>query len=378
MANSAGPKPAGAALLQAWLHQSKDQGVIVLDRHGVILEWLAGTQEVLGYSAQEAVGHHIAMIFTHEDRSKGYPDHELAVAARDRSSEDSRWHVRRDGTRIWATGSVTAIRPRAGGEVQGFVKVLRDATDERAHVERLEQEVQALGRARQDHRQFLRGLGHEIRNPLSVMANAAALLERLVTDERGRKSLQLIEVQVDVLRRMADDLRDLSQPEPGRVRLEKSRIDLRDVMREVGDAMQAVAEDKAVAIQVLLPPSALWVDADAARMRQVLVNLVGNAIKYNKGGGNVWMNASVEGNEVVCRISDDGLGIFPPVLPRLFELFTEAGDGAERQGDPGVGLVLVRQLVELHGGTVQAKSAGLGKGAEFSFRLPVAGATGGA
>ena len=268
---------------------------------------------------------------------------------------------------------MTAVRDHEGGEVQGFVKVIRDKTDERAHVERLEQEIQALAQARQEHRQFLRSLGHEIRNPLSVLANAATVLERLTTDERGQKTLRLVAAQLDVFKRIADDLRDLAQPAPRKPRLDLARFDLRDVLREVGDAMQAVAEDKAVAIQVVLPPSPLWVDADAARMRQVVVNLVGNAIKYNNRGGNVWVTASVEADEIMCRVSDDGLGIFPPVLPRLFELFTHSGDGEdEGKEQAGVGLVLVRQVVELHGGTVQAKSAGLGKGAEFSFRLPVA------
>src|SRR6478735_9361517 len=130
MASFEGTRPDAAALLQGWLRQGKDQGVIVLDQHGIILDWLAGAQEILGFTAQEAVGHHIAMIFTHEDRAKGYPDHELAVSAKDRASEDARWHLRRDGTRIWVSGSVSSVRD-AGGAVQGFVKVLRDLTDER-------------------------------------------------------------------------------------------------------------------------------------------------------------------------------------------------------------------------------------------------------
>jgi two-component system CheB/CheR fusion protein len=368
------PPPDGTALLlQGWLRQAKDQGVVLLNRHGVILDWLAGAQEILGYSAQEAVGHHIAMIFTHEDRAKGYPDHELTVAARDRFSEDSRWHLRRDGTRIWVTGSVTAVRQHEGGDIQGFVKVLRDTTDERTRTERFAQEVKAMSDARQEGQRFLSHLGHEIRNSVSVLANAASVLERLMTDERGPRILHLLAGQVNVLSRVADDLRDVPGAEPGKMHLDLARIDLREVLQEVGDAMQAVAEDKSVAIEVMLPPSPLWVQADAARMRQVVVNLVGNAIKYNNRAGNVWVAASVEGDEVVCRVTDNGLGIFPPVLPRLFELFSQAGEsGDRRQGETGVGLLLVRQLVELHGGSVQAKSAGLGKGAEFSFRLPVA------
>jgi signal transduction histidine kinase len=137
--------------------------------------------------------------------------------------------------------------------------------------------------------------------------------------------------------------------------------------------MGAVAAEKSVRIHAILPPSPLWVNADAARIRHVAVNLIANAIKFNREGGNVWVAASEEGGEAVCRVADDGLGIFPPVLPRLFELFSQANEGEEKaEGGMGVGLVLVRELVELHGGTVQAKSAGLGKGAEFSFRLPIA------
>lgn len=312
-------------VLQRWLQDSKDQGVIVLDRHGVILEWLAGAEEVLGFPAQEAVGHHIAMIFTHEDKAKGYPDHELRVAASDHYSEDSRWHVRRDGTRVWVTGSVSAVRLDGHQEVQGFVKVIRDVTDGRTHVERLENEIAAL---------------------------KAVQAEREVAG-------------------------DAEHRESGQLQL--TRTDLREVLNGVADAMRPRAEGKLVTIEPLMPPTALWVMADAARLRQVVVNLVGNAIKFNNRGGKVWLSATEEGDEVVCRVIDNGLGIFPPVLPRLFALFSHDGEvEAEPRRHGGAGLVLVRQLVELHGGTVQAKSAGLGKGAEFSFRLPRAAAAGSA
>lgn len=371
MANSNDARPDKAGLLQRWLRESKDQGVIVLDRHGVIVDWLAGAEQVLGYSAQEAVGRHIAMIFTHEDRAMGFPDHELGVAASDRYSEDSRWHVRRDGTRIWVTGSVSAVRDDEGGAVLGFVKVIRDVTDERTRVERLEHEIASLMAAQEENRGALRFLGHQLRNPLSTVAAAAGVLERVTSDERGRKAVALLGQQLDVLRGMAEDLSSLARPRPGEVQLELATIDLRQVLQEVADLMEPLAAEKSVRIQVVMPPSPLWVRADAARIRQVAVNLVGNAIKYNRQGGNVWMVGNVEAHEALCRVMDDGLGIFPPVLPRLFELFSHEADAEEqRQRGTGMGLVLVRQLVELHGGTVQAKSAGLGKGAEFSFRLP--------
>lgn len=373
MAHSKEAKRDKVGVLQLWLRESKDQGVIVLDRHGLIADWLAAAEEILGYTAQEAVGHHIAMIFTHEDRTRGFPDHELSVAAHDRYSEDSRWHVRRDGTRIWVTGSVSAVREPGDTEILGFVKVIRDVTDERTRTERLEHEIASLAAAQEESRKSLRFLGHELRNPLSTVAAAAGVLERVTSDERGRKAVALLGQQLDVLRKMAEDLSSLARPQPGDVRLELARIDLRDVLQEVADLMEPLAAEKSVRIQVVMPPSPLWVSADAARMRQVAVNLVGNAIKYNRQGGNVWLVGNVEGHEALCRVMDDGLGIFPPVLPRLFDLFSHEADAEEkRHRGTGMGLVLVRQLVELHGGTVQAKSAGLGKGAEFSFRLPLA------
>ena len=188
------------------------------------------------------------------------------------------------------------------------------------------------------------------------------------------KVLKLVAAQLELLGRMADDLMHATAAEPRQVQLDLARLDVRDLLEEVAAAMQPLAmEKKSVTIHTLMPPTPLWVQADAARLRQVVVNLVSNAIKYNRQGGNVWLAASEEGSEVVSRVTDDGIGIFAPVLPRLFDLFSHGIEGEEKPREgTGIGLVLVRRLVELHGGTVQARSSGLGKGAEFTFRLPVA------
>jgi signal transduction histidine kinase len=235
----------------------------------------------------------------------------------------------------------------------------------------VEHEVSELGGAQEHTRRFLRTLGHELRNPLAVLTNAAMILERVVTDERGRRALQQITSQLGVVKRLADELMDVTRLELGKLRLEKTRFDLREVIESVAEGMQEAAAKKSIHLESFLPPTPLVVDADVARMQQVVANLLDNAIKYTHQGGSVWIRASEEGPEIVCRVQDTGIGIFPPVLPQLFELFTQASEGEEmRSGGIGVGLALVRQLVELHGGTVQAKSPGLGKGAEFVFRLP--------
>jgi two-component system CheB/CheR fusion protein len=368
----ASSNPTVSSLIANWLDQARDLAVVVLDAHGVVTAWLGGAQTVLGYAPDEALGKHIALIFTPEDRADGYPDYELKVAADDSYSEDSRWHVRRDGARIWVTGSVSAVRD-AQGAVQGFVKVMRDQTDQRARTERFEHEVSELDQVRKQTRVFLRTLGHEIRNPLAVLGNAAAILGRVVKDEAGSKAVKQLDVQLGALRRLADDLMDLNRLELGKVELVRSPVDLREVLENVAQGMQQAAAHKSIGLECILPPAPLMVEADAARVQQVAVNLIDNAIKYTHAGGSIWVKASVEGNEVVCRVQDTGIGIFAPVLPKLFELFTQADEGHDmRSGGIGVGLALVRQLVELHGGTVQARSPGLGKGSEFIFRLPVA------
>jgi PAS domain S-box-containing protein len=358
-------------IVALWLVQARDHALVALDTAGVIVEWLGGAEIVLGHTREEAVGRHIALVFTDEDKAKGYPDYELKVAAEDHYSEDSRWHVRKDGTRIWVTGSVTAVRDEAG-EVIGFVKVLRDMTDDRAHTERFEHEVSQLGEAREETRQFLRNLGHEIRNPLAVINNVAMILGRLVEDPRATRAVGQLQNQTKVLGRLADDLMDVTRLELGKVQLDQATIDLCTLLEDAVAGMQALAGEKSIQLEAVLPPSELMVNVDLTRIHQVVFNLLNNAIKYTHNGGSIWVKASVEGDEVVCRITDTGIGIFPPVLPRLFELFTQAPEGEQmRSGGVGLGLPLVRRLVELHGGTVQAKSPGLGKGSEFSFRLPV-------
>ncbi len=357
-------------LLGLWSLQARDHAIVVLDARGVVTGWRGAAEEVLGHAPHEAIGRHIGFIFTPEDRAKGYPEYELTAAAKDKYSEDSRWHVRKDGTRIWVSGSTCPVRG-PDGEVQGFVKVLRDLTDQREHIDRTENRVQELDEARVKVHTFLRTLGHEIRNPLAVLTNLQMIISRLSTDERMRKALTQFENQVAVLKKIADDLMDVSRLELGKVQMDMQPHDLRKLLQAGVDGMQSAAAAKGITVEITFPPSELMVQADAARIQQVVLNLLGNAVKYTHTGGTIWVRASEEGQEVVCRVQDTGIGIFPPVLPQIFDLFAQAPEVRDISGGGiGVGLALVRQIVELHGGTVQAKSPGIGKGSEFSFRLP--------
>ncbi|HEY0823037.1 MAG TPA: PAS domain-containing sensor histidine kinase [Ramlibacter sp.] len=368
------PPPGTDALITLWSTQARDHAVIVLDPEGTIVDWRGAAEEMLGFAPSEAIGRHFGFFFTPEDRTKGYPEYELTAAAQDRYSEDSRWHLRKDGTRIWVSGTTSAVRSPGGGTI-GFVKILRDRTDQREQIDRTENRVHELDDARRKVHTFLRTLGHEIRNPLAVLSNLHMILARLNPDERAQKALGQFANQLAVLKKIADDLMDVSRLELGKVQLELKVLDLRELLQSGVDSMQSAASAKQITLQSIFPASPLMVEVDAARMQQVVLNLLGNAVKYTHAGGSIWVRATEEGHDIVCRVQDTGIGIFPPVLPRIFELFAQAPEARDISGGGiGVGLALVRQIVELHGGTVQARSPGIGKGSEFSFRLPSAAA----
>ena len=256
---------------------------------------------------------------------------------------------------------------------------VRDIT-ERSRLQRLTEE-QAAALADLDRRkdEFLAMLSHELRNPLAPILNAALLLRlqsnrnRLVGIENPviHQSAAIIERQVGQLARIVDELLEVSRITTGRIQLHQERIGLSVVVENAVATVRALIEQRKHELTVLLPTPALWVHADAARLEQVIVNLLTNAAKYTDPGGHVWLTLQQESKEAVLRVRDTGVGIASEVLPRIFDLFTQAEQSLDRsQGGLGIGLALVQRLVEMHGGTVAASSV-LGQGSEFVVRLPV-------
>jgi signal transduction histidine kinase len=182
----------------------------------------------------------------------------------------------------------------------------------------------------------------------------------------------IIQSQVGALKRLAEDLMEVSRLEGGKVGLALAPVDLREVALRTVTALQPQARGKGVALECILPAGSLPVRLDEDRFQQVMLNLVGNAIKYTPAGGSVWLKPTQEGDEVLLRVEDTGIGIEPAMLPRIFDLFSR--EQAAQQVDPGglgIGLAVVREVVQLHGGSVQARSGGPGKGSEFTVRLPL-------
>jgi len=215
-------------------------------------------------------------------------------------------------------------------------------------------------------------LSHELRNPLSPILNSLGILQQMDTnDPIIHQAGAIIERQVNQMVRLVDDLLDISRITKGKLRLKAEPVELRAAMNRAAESARPLLDARHQQFSMLLPTEPLWVEGDPARLEQMAVNLLNNAAKYTDTGGLVRMTVAREENEAVVRIADNGIGISPVMLPQIFDLFTQVdGSPSRSHGGLGVGLALVRTLVEMHGGRVTAMSKGLGTGSEFAIKLP--------
>jgi PAS domain S-box-containing protein len=255
--------------------------------------------------------------------------------------------------------------PGPDGEVALVGGMAIDITD------RLRAEA-ALREADRRKDEFLAMLSHELRNPLAPLRNALHILKQPGVDEQVMGRVRdLAERQVRHMARLLDDLLDVSRISRGRIELRKEVLDLTAVVSRTVEAVRPFIEERQHELTLALPAEPLEVEADPTRLEQVLTNLLNNAAKYTEPSGHVWLTAERDASEAVVRVRDTGIGIAPEMLPKVFDLFVQGDRGLDRsQGGVGIGLTLVKKLVELHGGRVEACSAGLGRGSEFSVRLP--------
>jgi two-component system CheB/CheR fusion protein len=471
------------------MESATDFAVFFLDPQGRVATWDAGCERLFGYSGAEVMGQPDDLIFTGEDRAQGLPGQELSAAALGRAGGD-RWHVRKDGTRVWVRATVTALRDEGGG-LRGYAKVCRDLTEQRRAEEAVRDgerryralvenswdgvtlvgadgtvlettpitfrglgysEEEYVGRnafaflhpedapavgallgqllqqpggkltaqyrlRRKDgswvwvesvgtnllgepsvravvvnHRdvteqrqaaevlreadrrkdEFLALLGHELRNPLAPIRHAVQVLrQRQGEDAALRRAGDVIDRQVRHLALLVDDLLDVSRVRQGKVTLHKGEVELAAVVAHAVETWGPLIEARRQRFDLSLPPDPVRLEADPTRLAQVVANLLHNASKYTPEGGHIRLRAGREGSEVVLRLRDEGIGILPEMLPRIFDLFSQADRALDHaQGGLGIGLTLVKSLVEMHGGTVAAFSAGPGQGSEFTVRLP--------
>jgi signal transduction histidine kinase/ActR/RegA family two-component response regulator len=263
----------------------------------------------------------------------------------------------------------------ATGMVLGAVAAQRRRAEQSAAMNQ-DRLLLALAAARMNDRrknEFLAMLAHELRNPLAPILHAVDLLDGPLAPGDAPRWRQVIRRQAQHLTRIVDDLLDVARITRGAVRLDRRRVALPEVVAAVVETFRPLAAARRQSLSVTLPPYPVWLDADPTRLAQVLSNLLHNAMKFTPEGGRIELSAAEEAGQVVLRVRDDGEGMTPELLGRAFDLFAQGGAPLDRtQGGLGLGLTLVRQLVELHGGSATAASAGPGQGSELTVRLPAA------
>jgi CheY-like chemotaxis protein len=221
--------------------------------------------------------------------------------------------------------------------------------------------------------EFLAVVGHELRGPLAAIHNALQIVcVEGLDEEEHRSATSVIEHQVRQMTRLVDDLLDVSRLKHGKIQLQPERVDLKDVVERALETSRFLIDSRKHHLAVSLPEQAVFVEGDLCRLAQVVSNLLANSAKYTEAGGRIELAVEAQGDEAIVRVRDTGAGIAPAMLPLVFELYTQVPGCENRsQGGLGIGLSLVRNVIDLHGGRVQAKSAGLGQGSEFVVRLPL-------
>jgi PAS domain S-box-containing protein len=273
--------------------------------------------------------------------------------------------VQADGSVRWVTARGKAERDATGQPVR-MPGVLVDITARRL----LEDALRDADRRKDE---FLATLAHELRNPLAPLRNSLEILKIPRLDSGTlQQTRAMMERQVHHLVRLVDDLLDVSRVTRGKIELRKESVELANVVARAVETVQPLIAVQGHRLDLSLPNESLLLDADPVRLAQVVGNLLVNAAKYTEANGHIWLAATREGDAVTLRVRDDGIGIAPELLPQIFELFVQADHTSSKaQGGLGVGLTLAQNLVQMHGGTIEAHSAGLGKGSEFVVRLPL-------
>jgi PAS domain S-box-containing protein len=376
--------------LRLIMDNAREYAIFSADMDRRIISWNAGAERLLGYAEAEVVGRSGDIIFTPEDRHDGAPEREAAIALRDGRATNERWHVRKDGTRFWGSGAMMVMRDHHGPPL-GLLKIMRDQTEEQETKQALEQsqaelmaalrsaeqagaEAVAAGRAKD---QFLATLSHELRTPLNpVLMIASEAVADPTLSPQVRSDFEVVRQNIELEARLIEDMLDISRITQGKLSLRREDVDLHQILRETVEMTRPGSAEKEIVPALKLNAMRSHVYGDPARLKQVFVNLLNNAIKFTPVAGSVvveTMNAE-DKEEITVKVSDTGIGLTPDELTRVFHAFAQgshAEEGGSLYGGLGLGLAIVETLVVKHGGHVTATSPGRGLGATFTVDLPL-------
>jgi PAS domain S-box-containing protein len=390
----------------------RDYGIFMLDTDGKVATWNEGAARIKGYRADEIIGEHFSRFYPPEDVARRKPDHELTVAVREGRYEDEGWRIRKDGSRFWANVVITTLRSADGRHI-GFAKVTRDLTERRAAekralsdarhlaieeaarysaeekaaeqagmIEQLRQQAEELAQRTKDAEDanrvksdFLASMSHELRTPLNAIAGYTQLLELglrgPVTDEQHR-DLERIRTSQQHLLAVINDILNFSRLEAGQLSYQIEDVPVPYILESMEALMSPVASGRQVNLEIAPCPANAVVHADRGKVEQILINLIGNAVKFTPPGGNVWLECRLRPNAVVIAVRDTGIGVEPDHLEPIFDPFVQVGRSLTQHAEgTGLGLAISRDLARAMDGDVTVESEP-GKGSTFSLVLPSA------
>ena len=346
-----------------------DYAIYMLDPDGTISSWNAGAEAIEGYSRGEVIGKHFSRFHPQEDLAAGKPWMELAQARRLGRAEEEGWRVRKNGERFWARVVLSALLD-SEGNLRGFANVTQDLSTRR--------HVQDLEAAARNVQEFIAVLAHELRNPLAPIRTAVHAMAQLPAGSAEYETLRgTIDRQSAQLAHIIDDLIDISRITTGSISIERQPVDMLEVVRRAVETSTPFIEVGKHVLGVDLPQLPLKVRGDLLRLTQLLTNILNNAARYTPPGGKIDVIARAEAKYAVVTVRDNGQGIEPHMMDRIFQMFVQGVSPLERVGGGlGIGLALARKLAELHEGFIEVYSAGPGRGSEFTVRIPLMQNTG--
>jgi len=349
--------------LHAIIQAAEVFGIILMDRDLTITEWNLGAENIFRWTREEALGKKGELIFTPEDRDADAPNMERAKAEAEGRAADERWHVRKDGSRLWGSGILSALYDE-DGTTKGFVKILRDITDRKLMEQELERRVRErtaeLEAANREMQGFTYSVSHDLRAPLRAIVSTSRILLEETAAKLSKEEMELLERQAENATKLAtliDDLLQLS-------RISRQQMELTDI--DLSDLAKSITSE--LGLERMHIQEGMRVTGDPKLMRFALQNLIENAVKFSPNGGVIQVGAvnSTEGQTIYVK--DEGIGFDMSYVDKLFLPFERLHRDPDFPGT-GIGLANVKRIVERHGGKVRAESEGPGKGATFSFTL---------
>ncbi|GAA5123080.1 PAS domain S-box protein [Luteolibacter yonseiensis] len=340
----------------------QDYAILMLDVDGRVVTWNQGARRIKGYEQHEIIGRHFSTFYPQDAREAQLPERLLRRAIEDGRTEDEGWRIRKDGSRFWGNVIITALHD-SGGNLRGFAKITRDLSEKRQVME-----LQETDR-RKDL--FLATLAHELRNPLAPILMGVDVIAHSPADQTMVRGIAgTLKRQVDQMVHLIDDLLDMSRISTGKVMLKRSKVVLQDVINSACETVAPSMDAREQELVTDMPRGRIIIEADSHRLAQVVSNLLSNAVKFTPKRGRIRLEIRVEQEEMLrITVKDNGRGIPKEELSRVFDLFEQGSSLAE--GGLGIGLTLVRSIIEMHGGVIHATSEGEGRGSDFTALLPI-------